>query len=590
MSRDLRTGPSESSPSESHLSVQEDWAQLRSLLLAPEQTQLDELRDRLDNRAIQPRDVSQVLPEAFAIRGEGDHQLSTALTPYVEQGFIAAVRKAPGTIVDAIAPIMGPAIRQAIARALQSMTQSFNHTLDESLSVRGLRWRVEAWRTGKPFAEVVLLHRLQYRVEQVFLIHRKTGLLLHHVASEGAVVQDQHVVSGMLTAIQDYVRDSFGALSDQTLDQFQVGEWTVWVEQGSQAYLAGVIRGAPPANLREGFRDALDHIHAQQADALMQFDGDAAPFKTTQSHLERCLEAHYDVPPNQGSLKKWILIGFMVLGVAWWGWMTYQAHERWSNLVMELKAEPGIVVTQAESAWGTYRLEGLRDPLAKDPMAMVTEAGFNPTTVEMAWSPFYALDAPLVLTRARLILQPPETVTFHLEGSVLRASGSASADWAREARRLAVVVPGLSHYRDDDLVTTSIPDLLARVNRTVIRFGSNSSVVDPSERASLDAVSRMLHQLIQAVTPSNQRVHLEILGWADATGSASRNLQLSQERAEAVVAVLREHHLDSATTMVTGTVRPSDLPSSTQESGTQRMATLRATLTVSGQDAQPAHP
>ncbi|NJN36331.1 MAG: hypothetical protein HC794_03820 [Nitrospiraceae bacterium] len=108
------------------------------------------------------------------------------LTPYVENGFVASIRKSPRTIVDAIAPIIGPAIRQAIARALQSMTQSFNHSLDESLSIRGLRWRVEAWRTGKPFAEVVLLHRLQYRVEQVFLIHRETGLLLHHVATEGA--------------------------------------------------------------------------------------------------------------------------------------------------------------------------------------------------------------------------------------------------------------------------------------------------------------------------------------------------------------------------------------------------------------------
>jgi OOP family OmpA-OmpF porin len=159
-------------------------------LLAPEQTQLDELRDRLDNREIQPRDVSRVLPEAFAIRGERDQQMSGVLAPYVENGFVAAVRKSPRAIVDAIAPIMGPAIRQAIARALQSMMQSFNQSLDESLSVRGLRWRVEAWRTGRPFAEVVLLHTLRYRVEQVFLIHRETGLLLHHVATDATVVQE----------------------------------------------------------------------------------------------------------------------------------------------------------------------------------------------------------------------------------------------------------------------------------------------------------------------------------------------------------------------------------------------------------------
>ena len=590
MSRDFGKPSTESSLPHRDASAHEDWTELRTLLLAPEQTQLDELRDRLDNHIVEPGDVSRVLPEAFAIRGEGDQQLSTVLTPYVENGFVTVIRKSPRTIVDAIAPIMGPAIRQAIARALQSMTQSFNHTLDESLSVRGLRWRLEAWRTGKPFAEVVLLHRLRYRVEQVFLIHRETGLLLHHVASDGAVVQDQHVVSGMLTAIQNYVRDSFGAAPDQALDQFQVGDWTVWVEQGAHSYLAGVIRGTPPANLRERFRDALDHIHAHHADALAYFAGDAAPFKTTQVNLENCLEAHYERPPKQGALKGWILIGLIVLGVVWWGWMAYQAQSRWAHLLDRLREEPGIVITQARSMWGGYHIEGLRDPLAKVPTALVIEAGLNPATVKMEWAPFYALDAPLVVTRAQSILRPPESVKFHIEGGILVATGSASPDWAREAKRLAVLVPGISQYRDDGLVTASISALLDRINRTVIHFPSGSSTVEPSERVALDTVAAILRELDQLVLQSSQRVHLEVLGWTDATGSPARNLQLSQERAKAVVAVLSEKRLDESATVVIGTVGPSDQRGSTQEIGNRRIATLRATLTAQGQHSQTADP
>ena len=86
---------------------------------------------------------------------------------------------------------MGPAIRQAIRQALQSLTQSLNQTVEHSFSLKGLRWRIEAWTTGRPFAEVVLLHTLRYRVEQAFLIHRDTGLLLQHVATETAIVRDQ---------------------------------------------------------------------------------------------------------------------------------------------------------------------------------------------------------------------------------------------------------------------------------------------------------------------------------------------------------------------------------------------------------------
>jgi len=73
---------------------------------------------------------------------------------------------------------MGPAIRRAIGEALSRLIQSLDRALDHSLTWRGLGWRLEAARTGRSFAEVVLAHTLVFRVEQVFLIHRRTGLLL----------------------------------------------------------------------------------------------------------------------------------------------------------------------------------------------------------------------------------------------------------------------------------------------------------------------------------------------------------------------------------------------------------------------------
>jgi outer membrane protein OmpA-like peptidoglycan-associated protein len=581
MSSDSQRSRPDSLPSEGLTSLDEDWTQLRTLLLSPEQTQLDELRDRLDNRIVQPREVSRVLPEAFAVRGERDSELSDVLTPYVEQGFVSAVRKSPRAIVDAIAPIMGPAIRQAIARALQSMTQSFNRSLDESLSLRGLRWRVEAWRTGRPFAEVVLLHTLRYRVEQVFLIHRETGLLLHHLAAEGAVVQDQQVLSGMLTAIQNYARDSFGASQDQTLDQFQVGDWTVWIEQGSQAYLAGVIRGTPPATLREDFRDALDHIHAEQANALAHFDGNAAPFTPAQTHLERCVQAHYESSRQQGTLKVWILVGLILLVSAWLGWMTYQTHTRWSNLLTALRAEPGIVVTVARSTWGDYHLEGLRDPLAKDPSAMMAEAGLAPSTVTAVWAPYYALDPRLITTRAQSMLQPPRTVKLDLKGDTLVATGSAPIDWARETRRLAPLIPGIAHYRDEGLGIISIPDLLTTINQTVVHFSSGSSMLEPAELATLSPVASVLRDLDHAAFQSGQGVALEIQGSADETGSESINRQLSKARANAVLAVLGGERFGEATTITTRIAADVTQRVPRGASADLRIASLHATLAPS---------
>lgn len=588
MAQDPRVDPSTTSFTKGMAALDEDWTQLRSLLLAPEQTQLDEIRERLDHLVVHARDISRVLPDAVALRGETDPPLSKALAPYVESGFVSVVRKSPRVIVDAIAPIMGPAIRQAIARTLQNMMQSFNQTMEESLSIRGLRWRLEAWRTGRPFAEVVLLKTLRYRVEQVFLVHRETGLLLHHVATARAVLQDQQVLSGMLTAIQQYVRDSFGASQDHTLDQFHVGDWTVWIEQGSQAYVAGVIRGTPPESLREEFRTALDEIHAQFAGALKNFTGDAGPFQTTQAHLESCLQSHYEAPPRPSALKLWILGGAALLALSWWGWVTYHAHARWGHLVDQLQEEPGIVVTLAQSTLGGYRLEGLRDPLAKDPGPIIADAGLAPSAITTVWSPYYALEPELITIRAQSILQPPKTVQLHLKGDTLVATGTASVDWVRETKRLALMIPGVAAYRDDDLVTLSISDLVEEINQTVVHFHSGSSTVERSEFKVLGVVTNALRQLDHVAAQSGQRLVVELFGSTDKTGSELLNLQLSQSRAESVLHALGGQHFATATT-ITATTAAEQQGTKTEYSN-QRVVSMRAALTASGSEHGTSQP
>lgn len=144
-------------------------------------------------------------------------------------------------------------------------------------------------QTGKPFAEIVLLHTLIYSVEQVFLIHRETGLLLQHVATATAGIKDVDMVSGMLTAIQDFVHDSFGASEDQMLQSLHVGEFTVWIEQGPYVALAAVIQGNPPEELWGKLEDAVEKIEFEQSRVLQEFKGDVAPFAASRYHLDSCL-------------------------------------------------------------------------------------------------------------------------------------------------------------------------------------------------------------------------------------------------------------------------------------------------------------
>ena len=138
-----------------HAADGDDFSELRSLIVGPEQRELEELQARLFDPAAQTREVSRVLPDAIALRG-ADPDLTRALMPSVEEAVTASVRKDPAPLAEALFPVMGPAIRKAIAHALAGMMESLNQAVEHSVSLRALRWRWTALTTGKPFAEIVL--------------------------------------------------------------------------------------------------------------------------------------------------------------------------------------------------------------------------------------------------------------------------------------------------------------------------------------------------------------------------------------------------------------------------------------------------
>src|SRR6188768_399447 len=153
-----------------------ELASLRTILVGPEQRHLAALQTRLDDTRARAEDLGEVLPQVLLLHAQDPH-FTRALTPPIEKAITASVHRNPKPLADALFPVMGPAIRKAVAAGLAGMVESLNRTLEHSLTWRSVQWRLEGWRTGRSFAEIVLSKTLVYRVEQVFLIDRRSGLL-----------------------------------------------------------------------------------------------------------------------------------------------------------------------------------------------------------------------------------------------------------------------------------------------------------------------------------------------------------------------------------------------------------------------------
>jgi OOP family OmpA-OmpF porin len=158
-----------------------------------------------------------------------DSRFADALRPLVESALKRSARDEPEFWVQTIFPILAPAIRMTVASAIREMVQTLNQLLEKGLSARRWRWRVEAWRTGKPFGEVVILRTLIYRVEQVLLVDRNSGLLLASISAPGISTRYSDLVSSMLTAIQAFIQDSFQLDEHDSIRQIHTGEFSLWV-------------------------------------------------------------------------------------------------------------------------------------------------------------------------------------------------------------------------------------------------------------------------------------------------------------------------------------------------------------------------
>lgn len=514
----------------------EDLQSLRSILIGPTERQLHDLQARVDDRFAHAREVGAVLPQALLNRAR-DPELARALTPSVEQAITASVRRDPKPLADAIFPVMGPAIRKAVAASLAAMVESLNRTLEHSVSWRALQWRIEALRTGKPFGEIVLLHTLLYRVEQVFLIHRKTGLLLQHVRAGPAEVEDAQMVSAMLTAIRDFVQDSFRVPAQDSLDGLQVGELSVWVEEGPAAILAVVIRGKAPREQRVVLQRAIETIHLQHAESLEAFDGDAQPFASTRPVLEECLQSEY---AEKKSRAKWagVAAGLLLLAVGVWLGLSLRAQARWTRYLEALRNEPGLVVISSEQSGGKYVVTGLRDSLARDPGVLLQQSRMAPEEVVGRWEPYQALTPAFVLARARNALKPPAAVTLTLQGDVLTAAGEAPAEWIVGARQIAPVVAGVSGFDAERLLASGIQSRTRRIEDASPLFARGTTSLLAGQDDELRALADDIRELEALAAATGRTFRIDVVGNTDADGPTVSNLPLSRARAAEVLRIL----------------------------------------------------
>ena len=95
---------------------------------------------------------------------------------------------------------------------------------------------------------------------------------------------DSDIMSSMLTAINDFVKDSFQTSGN--LGSIDYGENQIILERGKHTILASVVYGEANRDLRSRMGRALTKIEDEFKSKLKDWDGDVDSLADTKTHLE----------------------------------------------------------------------------------------------------------------------------------------------------------------------------------------------------------------------------------------------------------------------------------------------------------------
>jgi len=133
----------------------------------------------------------------------------------------------------------------------------------------------------------VVYRRMLPHIEEMFLVHRN-GTLIHHLSPSESTKRDPDIVSGMLTAVQDFVHDAF-VYGDKkrALKKMDFGEYSIVIRRGEHLYFAAVIRGRDTPRLREMMEGALFEIEDKFGKELKEWEGDEATLVPVREFLAK---------------------------------------------------------------------------------------------------------------------------------------------------------------------------------------------------------------------------------------------------------------------------------------------------------------
>jgi len=477
---------------------------LRKILLQEDQQKLKQLEQELTALSKQIADKESLISSLDPVIADllerkisnSKEEMAEALAPIMGDAIRQQIADAKDDVVDALYPIIGKTIRKSVAEAMKKLVETVNQKIDKALRHNFFKKFLHSRITGVPERELVLKDAMPFKIEEIFLIHKESGLLLSHFsAKEAGVKVDEELISGMLTAIQSFVSEAFTTAEDQDLDEIQYGDSKILIDMGHYSYLAIVISGIEPIQFSDDIHNLSRKIHNRYYKPLRQFDGDITQFGEMPKLLKRFTQKYEDrldvkKPQKSKPYLLYILISLLIIFSAIFALKKIPVYISNWKTQSERKETPGAV-----SNLSSHEL-----------INQIFQRMYQSTDLRTLQPDFIVVDNQVTIEGKAPSIEIKRKLGYLVS----------------EIAGVKIVINNLEVHKNKELSTEAIRAFL---RENMICFGADDAVIPEIETGKLDTIIEYL---------AGCEDTLAIKGYSDNLADSAYNLDLSEQRAQTV--------------------------------------------------------
>lgn len=124
-------------------------------------------------------------------------------------------------------------------------------------------------------------------VDEVFVM-TPSGMLLKHYTRRLRPDQDEDILAGMLTAVQNFVRESFDTAGGR-LSEIRFENYDIIISYSDNLVLAAVLTAKNPEKLRQKLKVAACEIEETYGTKLKDWKGDMSELKQIDTVMKRLI-------------------------------------------------------------------------------------------------------------------------------------------------------------------------------------------------------------------------------------------------------------------------------------------------------------